>query len=67
MAIDNSLLETLACPACRSKVVLVDERIACTNRSCGLSYPIRQGIPVMLVDEALPLKKPIYDTRRGDL
>ena len=50
--IDPELLEILACPACKTRVVLQDERIVCTNSSCGLRFPIRDGIPVMLIDEA---------------
>lgn len=48
------LVEVLACPACRAKVALdyTDHEIVCTSGSCGLAYPIRDGIPVMLVDEA---------------
>lgn len=50
--IDKELLEILACPACKKDVVLDEEaqRIVCT--SCGRRYPIRDGIPVMLIDEA---------------
>jgi len=50
--IDPKLLEILACPACDSRppVELKGERLVCTE--CGRAYPIRDGIPVMLVDEA---------------
>jgi uncharacterized protein YbaR (Trm112 family) len=50
--IDKELLEILACPQCRAKVKLEAETIICTNPQCGLRYPIRDGIPVMLIDEA---------------
>ncbi len=50
--IDKELLEILACPKCRTKVKLEGERIVCTNPQCGLRYPICNGIPVMLIDEA---------------
>ncbi len=49
---DEELLKILACPACKTAVVLEGERLVCTNPSCGLRYPIREGIPVMLVEEA---------------
>lgn len=48
--IDEELLEILACPICKTEVVLEGERIVCTK--CGRRYPIRDDIPVMLVDEA---------------
>jgi len=50
--IDKELLEILACPQCKSAVQLAGEKIWCTNPQCGLQYPIRDGIPVMLVGEA---------------
>ena len=50
--IDEELLSILACPACKAPVVLQEEKLVCTNAACGLRYPIREGIPVMLVDEA---------------
>jgi len=52
---DQELLSILACPACRTKVEMREDWIVCTNPSCGLQYPVRDGIPVMLVEEA---KKP---------
>ncbi len=49
---DDELLKILVCPACKSKVRLEGERLVCENHSCGLRYPIRDGIPVMLINEA---------------
>ena len=48
--IDKELLDILACPLCKEEVKLEDDRIVCTK--CGRRYPIRDGIPVMLIDEA---------------
>jgi hypothetical protein len=43
----------LVCPACHAEVDPREEnRLVC--RGCGRIYPVRDGIPVMLVDEALP-------------
>jgi uncharacterized protein YbaR (Trm112 family) len=54
MSIDASLLEILACPRCHAP--LRDDEAArelvCTSQSCGLAYPVRDGIPILLVDEA---------------
>lgn len=54
MAISPELLEILRCPKCRSKVQINPEQtsLKCTNAECRLVYPIRDGIPVMLVEEA---------------
>ncbi len=54
MNIDDWLLEILACPACHAPL-RADEQadeLACTSDSCGLVYPVRDDIPVLLVDEA---------------
>ena len=48
--IDEKLLEILACPACKGAIELQDDRIVC--QQCGRRYPIRDGIPIMLVEEA---------------
>jgi uncharacterized protein YbaR (Trm112 family) len=50
--IDKTLLEILACPACKQDIRLEGDRIICTNPSCGLKYPVRDGIPIMLIDES---------------
>ena len=48
--ISPELLSVLACPACKTAVTLDGERLVCVR--CGRRYPIRDGIPVMLVEEA---------------
>jgi uncharacterized protein YbaR (Trm112 family) len=54
MAISPELLEILRCPKCRSKVHVKPDQsgLKCENPECALVYPIRDDIPVMLVDEA---------------
>ena len=48
--IDKELLEILACPLCKTEVVFEDEKIVCTK--CGRRYPVKDDIPIMLIDEA---------------
>ena len=48
--VDASLLEILACPDDKQPIVKMEDKIVCTH--CGKRYPIRDGIPVMLIDEA---------------
>jgi uncharacterized protein YbaR (Trm112 family) len=50
--VDKKLLDVLACPACRAKVVPEGERLVCQNAACGLSFPVRDDIPIMLIQEA---------------
>ena len=52
MTIDAELLAILACPQCKSPVKMENEKIICLNPQCGVRFPIRDGIPVMLIDEA---------------
>jgi uncharacterized protein len=53
MAVSKDLLEILVCPACRAPLTLVhdDQGLKCAE--CKRVYPIREDIPVMLIDEAL--------------
>jgi len=52
--IDPSLLEILVCPDCREALRADDaaNELVCTG--CRLAYPVRDDIPVLLVDEARP-------------
>lgn len=54
--LDPLLLEVIACPQCHGTLTLNVEapEVACDDPSCGLVYPIRDGIPVLLIDEARP-------------
>jgi uncharacterized protein YbaR (Trm112 family) len=52
MAISQDLLEILACPACKAKVELKADGSALKCVECRRVYPIREDIPVMLIDEA---------------
>ena len=52
MAISEDLLEILACPACKAKVELKSDGSGLKCVKCRRVYPIRDDIPVMLVDEA---------------
>jgi uncharacterized protein YbaR (Trm112 family) len=55
MGLSKTLLEILACPQCKGQVVPDDNEDNLLCHSCKLAYPVRDGIPVMLIDEALPL------------
>ncbi|MBU0675589.1 MAG: Trm112 family protein [Proteobacteria bacterium] len=50
--IDPTLLNLLACPQCNGEVRLVPEQQGLVCDQCRLRYAIRNGIPVMLIDEA---------------
>ena len=52
MAVDPELLEILACPNCKTPVTLVKNGTALKCATCKRVYPIKDDIPVMLIDEA---------------
>jgi uncharacterized protein len=52
MAIDKDLLEILACPKCKGGISLTADGAWLVCEACGLKYPVKDDIPVMLVDEA---------------
>ncbi len=57
MPLEASLLEILACPACHAPLREGGEEadspeLVCTGETCGLAYPVRDDIPVLLIDEA---------------
>ena len=55
MGLSEKLLEILVCPKCRGDLVLTDLQDGLICEVCKLKYPIKDDIPVMLIDEALPL------------
>jgi uncharacterized protein YbaR (Trm112 family) len=48
------LLEILACPNCHGALAVDhdNDELVCLSADCGLAYPVRQQIPVLLIDEA---------------
>jgi uncharacterized protein YbaR (Trm112 family) len=52
MALDKELLEILACPKCKGDLVYKEEEQVLECPACRLRYPIKDDIPIMLIDEA---------------
>lgn len=50
--IDPRLLEVLVCPLTKGKLIYVREAAELISPTAGLAFPVRDGIPIMLVDEA---------------
>ena len=57
MAIDKELLDILACPKCKGDIYINQKEDALICDACQLLYEIKDDIPIMLIDEALPLDK----------
>ena len=55
MGIDKELLDILVCPKCKGDIELSEKKDSLNCKLCNLRYPIKDDIPVMLIDEALPL------------
>lgn len=54
-SIDPKLLEILVCPLTKTVLEYDSERQELVSRAAKLAYPIRDGIPIMLAEEARPL------------
>ncbi|MCD4719966.1 MAG: Trm112 family protein [Desulfobacula sp.] len=55
MAVSQELLEILVCPKCKGEIHLNDKKDGLVCEACALLYEIKEGIPIMLIDEARPL------------
>ncbi|TFG92176.1 MAG: Trm112 family protein [Syntrophobacterales bacterium] len=55
MDIKKELLDILACPQCKGDLRLNEEKAGLICDKCKLLYEIRDGIPIMLIDEATPI------------
>jgi uncharacterized protein YbaR (Trm112 family) len=62
--VDPKLLEILVCPLTKGPLTYDAEHQELISEKAGLAYPIRDGIPIMLVDEARPLDGPVGDNDR---
>jgi uncharacterized protein YbaR (Trm112 family) len=57
MDIDPKLLEILVCPLTKGQLIYDRERQELISKKAGLAYPIRDGVPVMLPEEARTLSE----------
>lgn len=57
MAISKELLDILVCPVCKTPVRLIPDKSGLKCQTCYRVYPIRDDIPVMLIDEATIVKE----------
>lgn len=55
MLIDAELMKILACPQCHGGLQANEEKKTLSCSKCKLAYPVRDGIPVMLIEEAAKL------------
>jgi len=55
MTVDKELIDILACPKCKGDLELTEKEDGFICSRCKLKYPIKDDIPVMLIDEAIPL------------
>ncbi len=55
MALSKELLEVLVCPQCHGDLALTEAQDGLLCSACRLLYPVRDDIPVMLIEEALKL------------
>jgi hypothetical protein len=56
MAISNDLLKILACPKCKGEIYLNKTQDGLICDKCRLMYEIRDDIPIMLIEEAKPIR-----------
>ncbi|MCD6129416.1 MAG: Trm112 family protein [Deltaproteobacteria bacterium] len=55
--ISKELLEILVCPKCKGELKLTKEKDGLICERCKLIYPIKEDIPIMLIEEAKPLNE----------
>jgi uncharacterized protein YbaR (Trm112 family) len=55
MSVSPQLLRILVCPKCKGDLEYREAQAALVCLTCRLSYPVRDDIPIMLIDEATPL------------
>jgi uncharacterized protein YbaR (Trm112 family) len=55
MTVPQALLEILVCPKCKGDLEFRKEEPSLVCSSCKLRYPVRDGIPIMLIAEATPV------------
>lgn len=62
----GTLADLVVCPRSHSPLVADGGRLVCTDSGCRLSFPVRDGIPILLVDEATELDRDDWQAVVGD-
>ena len=57
MKFDKNLLEIIVCPKTHTKLVLDEDRNELISNAAGLAFPIRDGIPILLIDQAREIQE----------
>jgi len=57
MALDQKLLDIIVCPQCKGELALIEGGVNLLCERCKLKFPVRDSIPVMVLDEAVDLKR----------
>ena len=57
MTINKNLIFMLVCPLSKEKLIYDEEKQELIAKKSGLAYPIKEGIPIMLPEEARKIKK----------
>ncbi len=65
LRVDPRLLEILVCPVSKTTLEYAPAAHALVSRAAGLAFPIRDGIPIMLVEEATPIDPHAPLNRQG--
>jgi uncharacterized protein YbaR (Trm112 family) len=55
MSLSAQLLAILVCPKCKGEIEYREREGSLLCHACRLRYPVREDIPIMLIDEATPL------------
>ena len=61
----GDLVELIVCPECHGQLVVTGQSLVCSSGECRLSFPVREGIPVLLVDEAETLEQAEWQVAVG--
>lgn len=56
MPVDKELLEILVCPQCKNSLAATEKEDGLVCGTCSVIYPVKEDIPILLIDEATPLK-----------
>ncbi len=65
MPIDKELLEILACPKCKGELIATETEDGLICETCKIVYPVKENIPILLIDEAMPHQPSSSNEQQG--